>query len=103
MKRKPDPQKKYKKELFTLMQQKKVKRDDLQQIIDDICEGKPLDKRYDDHPMVKTSPKHYQGYRIFHYKGNICVIYKIHSDRVELLRIGNHSDLGLTESFDHQR
>ena len=72
----------------------------MQKIIDDICEGKPLDKRYDDHPMVKTSPKHYQGYRIFHYKGNICVIYKIHSDTVELLRIGNHSDLGLTENYN---
>ena len=65
MKRKPDPQKKYKKELFTLMQQKKVKRDDLQQIIDDICEGKPLDKKYDDHPMVKTSPKHYKDIEYF--------------------------------------
>mgnify|MGYP006362966993 CR=1 FL=1 len=100
MKRKPDPSKKYRKELFKLMQQQRIKRDDLETIIQDICDGKPLDKKYDDHPLSKHSPKEYQGCRDFHYKANICVIYKIHPDRVELLRIGSHQDLGLTENYN---
>ena len=100
LKRFPDPSKKYKKELSKLLSQNRVKLKDLSCIIQDICDGKPLDKKYDDHPLSRHSPKEYQGCRDFHYKANICVIYKIHTDRVELLRIGSHQDLGLTENFN---
>lgn len=100
MKRKPEPSKKYQKELLTLMRQKRVKRDELEKIIDDICNGIPLDKKYSDHQLSENSPKKYQGCRDFHYKSNICVIYKIHDDKVELVRIGSHQDLELTESVE---
>ena len=78
----------------------KVNIKELSKILNDIAAGVPLDKKYGDHPMVKTSPKHYQGCRDFHYKANICVIYKILPTMVELIRIGSHQDLGLTESID---
>lgn len=100
MKRKPNPQKQYKKDLFKLLQQKRVKQAELDTIISNICDGVPLDKSFRDHPMVKTSPKHYQGCRDFHYKANICVVYRLTDDTVELIRIGSHQDLGLTESLD---
>ena len=72
---------------------------ELSKILNDIASGVPLDKSYRDHSMVKTSPKHYQGCRDFHYKANICVIYKITDTIIELLRIGSHQDLGLTENY----
>ena len=99
LKRFPEPSKKYKKDLGKLLSQNRVKLKELDSIIKDICNGKPLDKKYRDHALSETSPKKYQGCRDFHYKSNICVIYRVHDDKVELLRIGSHQDLELTESL----
>ena len=94
-----DYKKQFSKDLKILVKSGKVDLDLLSSILNDIAAGKPLDKKYNDHPMVKTSPKHYQGCRDFHYKANICVIYRIAPNAIELIRIGNHSDLGLTEGL----
>ena len=95
-----DYKKQFSKDLKTLVKSGNVDLKLLGSLLDDIAKGKPLDKKYKDHPMVKTSPKHYQGCRDFHYKANICVVYRLTPTVVELIRIGNHSDLGLTESLD---
>jgi mRNA-degrading endonuclease YafQ of YafQ-DinJ toxin-antitoxin module len=31
---------------------------------------------------------------------DICVVYRMKEDTVELVRIGQHNDLGLTENFE---
>ena len=94
-----DYKKQFSKDLKKLEKSEKVNIKELSKILNDIASGVPLDKSYRDHPMVKTSPKHYQGCRDFHYKANICVIYKITDAIIELLRIGSHQDLGLTENY----
>lgn len=53
--------------------------------------------------MSKTSPKHYQGCRDFHYKSNICVIYRVKPDVVDMIRIGSHQDLELTENLNYEK
>ena len=94
-----DYKKQFSKDLKKLEKSGRVNLKELGKLIDQIASGVPLDKKYDDHPMVKTSPKHYQGCRDFHYKANICVIYRLTFDVLELIRIGSHQDLGLTEGL----
>lgn len=94
-----DYKKQFSKDLKTLVKSGKVDLNILGTLLDDIAKGKQLDKKYKDHALVKTSPKHYQGCRDFHYKANICVVYRLTKDTLELIRIGNHSDLGLTENL----
>ena len=71
----------------------------MDRLILNICKGIPLDAKYRDHDLAKHSPKEYQGCREFHYKPNICVIYKRTDDLVKLLRIGPHNKLDLTETL----
>lgn len=94
-----DYKKQFSKDLKKLEKQGKVDLKVLGKLFDNIANGVPLNQSYRDHPLVKTSPKHYQGCRDFHYKSNICVVYRITSTIVELIRIGSHQDLGLTEGL----
>lgn len=103
MSRKINPSKQYSKDLAKLLKQQKVNINILNSILNDICNGIPLDPKYRDHPMSKTSPKHYQGCRDFHYKSNICVIYRVKPDVVDMIRIGSHQDLELTENLNYEK
>ena len=94
-----DYKKQFSKDLKKLEKSGRVDIKELSQLLNQIASSKPLDRKYGDHPLSKHSPKEYQGCRDFHYKPNICVVYRINDNVLELLRIGNHSDLGLTESF----
>lgn len=98
-----DYKKQFSKDLSKLQKSGRVDLDELGKLIDQIASGIPLDKKYKDHALVKTSPKHYQGCRDFHYRANVCVIYRLTTDVMELIRIGSHQDLGLTEGVILQK
>lgn len=99
MSRKIEVTKLYTKELAVYLKNGKVDKSELDKLINKIANGVPLEQRYKDHDLVKHSPKEYQGCRDFHYRPNICVIYKRTDDLVRLLRIGPHNKLGLTENL----
>jgi len=88
----------YSKDLASLIKSGKVNTKELDRLIDMLARGDKLDPKYRDHQLSKCSPKPYQGCRDFHYKPNICVVYRLTSDSIELLRIGSHQKLQLTES-----
>lgn len=67
--------------------------------IEMIRTGQPLPREADDHFLAKTSPKHYQGCKEFHVAPNLCVIYRLTDEEVQLIRIGRHNDLELTEDI----
>ena len=61
--------------------------------------GEPLPEKAHNHTLSKSSPKIYQGCWDFHVVPDICVIYRKTKDTIELIRIGQHNNLGLTENF----
>lgn len=91
--------KQFTKDFEKLSKTGKIDKKSFSSIINDIAAGKPLDQKYRDHALAKHSPKELQGCRDFHYKSNICVVYKVLDDLVQLIRIGSHQDLGLTEDL----
>lgn len=103
MKRKIELTKPYMKEMVSQIKSGKINKSDLDELIEKIAAGTPLDSKYRDHDLAKHSPKEYQGCREFHYRPNICVIYKRTDDLVKLLRIGPHNKLGLTEAVNTTR
>lgn len=62
--------------------------------------GEKLPPAADNHPLSKSSPKVYKDCWDFHVVPDVCVIYRLTPDAVELVRIGQHNDLGLTENFE---
>lgn len=97
--RKIEYSKTYIKELSNLIKNNKVDTAELDKLLLKISKGESLESQYRDHQLAKHSPKEYQGCREFHYKPNICVVYKRTDDLVKLLRIGPHNKLGLTENI----
>ena len=63
--------------------------------------GESLPAEADNHPLSKASPKKYKGCWDFHVIPDICVIYRMTKDTIELIRIGQHNNLGLTENFEN--
>ena len=54
-----------------------------------LVEGKPLDRKYLDHPLTGN----YKGYRDLHIEPDWLLIYKITEDTIIFDRTGSHSDL----------
>lgn len=92
-----NPTRRYSKELANLVKSGRVDLEELGSLLDTLVRGNSLDAKYRDHKLSKTSPKEYQGCREFHYRPNCCVVYKLESNQLQLLRIGPHNRLGLTE------
>jgi addiction module RelE/StbE family toxin len=63
--------------------------------------GDSLPEKAKNHPLSKSSPKEYKGCYDFHVVPDICVIYRMKNDAIELVRIGQHNNLGLTENFEN--
>ena len=61
--------------------------------------GKSLPDKADHHTLAKHSPKHLRGCGDFHVTPDLCVIYRITDDELQLVRIGKHNQLELTESI----
>lgn len=87
----------YTKELVSLSRNGRVDTSELDKLLDLLSSGKPLDAKYGDHKLSKTSPKEYQGCREFHYRPNYCVVSKFEGNQLQPLRIEPHNRLGLTE------
>ena len=59
--------------------------------------GESLPPESRDKPMASNSE--YRGCRDFHAAPDIVVLYRMTDETVELLRIGQHNNLGLTEDL----
>lgn len=93
-----NPTRRYSKELASLVRSGRVDLEELGSLLDILARGNSLGTRYKDHELSKASPRDYQGCGEFYYKPNCCVVYKIESNQLQLLGIGPHNKLGLTES-----
>lgn len=63
--------------------------------------GEPLPEKAKNHPLSKASPREYKDCWDFHVVPDICVIYRMTKTTIELIRIGQHNNLGLTENFEN--
>lgn len=61
--------------------------------------GEKLPPEAKNHPMAKHSPKEYLGCWDFHVAPDVCVLYRLTDEELQLVRIGQHNTLGLTENF----
>lgn len=61
--------------------------------------GEMLPEESHDKPMAKHSEREYKGCREFHAAPDVVVIYRMTDDNVELIRIGQHNHLELTENI----
>lgn len=74
----------------------------LEKYIEMLRNGEKLPEESRDKPMAKHSEKEHKGCREFHAAPDIVVIYRMTADTVELVRIGQHNHLELTENiFKH--
>ena len=64
-----------------------------------LCAGENLPKEADNHKLSKSSPKAYKDCYEFKAAPDVCVIYRMNNDSIELVRIGQHNDLELTENI----
>lgn len=71
--------------------------DELNDCLDKLKNNIPLDPKYQDHNLSKSSPRIYKGLRDFHLTPDICVLYKKENGILYVYRIGKHNNLGLTE------
>jgi mRNA interferase YafQ len=62
--------------------------------------GERLPEESHDKPMAKHSEKEHRGCREFHAAPDIVVIYRMTDDTIELVRIGQHNNLELTEVIE---
>lgn len=65
----------------------------LEEVVNILCEEKPLPERYRDHAL--TNSRNYKDMRECHIEPDWLLVYKIYRDRLtlELIRTGTHSDL----------
>ena len=70
-----------------------------EEYVNKLCSGEPLPKEADDHQLAKNSPKVYHDCREFKAAPDVCVIYRMYNDSIELVRIGQHNNLELTENI----
>lgn len=60
-------------------------------VIQDLAQGKKLDKKFKDHPLIGNWKHH----RECHIKPDLLLIYRVEDDMLKLIRVGSHSELGL--------
>ena len=60
--------------------------------------GQALPEKASHHTLAKHSPKKLKGCGDFHVAPDLCVLYRITDDELQLLRIGKHNQLELTEN-----
>lgn len=61
--------------------------------------GLTLPEKAKHHPLSRCSPKKFKGCSDFHVTPDLCVLYRITDDELQLLRIGKHNQLELTENI----
>ena len=65
--------------------------------VEKLRKGESLPPESHDKPMAKHSEKEHQGCREFHAAPDIVVIYRLTTDELQLVRVGQHNNLGLKE------
>ena len=70
-----------------------------EEYIEKLRTGEPLPPESHDKPMAKHSEKEHKGCREFHAAPDVVVIYRLTADEVQLVRIGQHNNLGLIENI----
>lgn len=68
-------------------------------ILNALCSDMILDPSWKDHAL-KNVPKKLKGIRDIHVAPNIILLYRKTGNQIELIAIGSHSDLGLTEELN---
>lgn len=83
--------KQFQKSYNKILHSGKIKRKDVDFVIDLLASGNSLDPTYKDHNLHGE----YDGYRECHVHGNILLIYKIREQKLILVLfdIGSHSEL----------
>lgn len=83
--------KKFQKSYNKFLHSGKIKREDIDFVVDLLASGNRLDSTYQDHALHGE----YDGYRECHIRGNILLIYRIENDKLILVlfNIGTHSEL----------
>jgi mRNA interferase YafQ len=65
---------------------------DFTDVVQSLANDEPLEQRYQDHPLTGEWSDH----RDCHIRPDLVLIYrKSNPDRVQLVRLGSHSELGL--------
>lgn len=89
----------FKKDLKRVINYKGYKKEKLSDYVNKLANSENLPANAKDHKLSPASPKEYHTARDFHLSPDIVVVYKRTDDAIELLRIGKHNDLGLTENI----
>lgn len=92
---------KFKKDFKTIQKGSKFKKysSKLEKYIEMLRKGETLPEESHDKSMAKHSEKEHKGCREFHAAPDTVVIYRMTDDTVELVRIGQHNNLALTEKL----
>ena len=69
----------------------KIKRNDIDFVVDLLASGETLDPTYEDHALHGD----YDGYRECHIRGDLLLVYKIENEKLVLILfdMGTHSEL----------
>lgn len=83
--------KQFQKSFNNILSSGKIKREEVEDVIDILCSGEKLPKIYRDHKLHGE----YYGYNNCHIRGDLILIYKIEKDILVLvlIDIGSHSEL----------
>lgn len=92
---------KFKKDIKSIQKGPKFKKyaGKFEKYVEMLRKGEKLPEESRDKPMAKHSEKEYRGCREFHAAPDVVVIYRMTDDSVELVRIGQHNHLELTEDI----
>lgn len=92
---------KFKKDFRNIQKSPKFKKylDKFEKYVEMLRKGEKLPEGSRDKPMAKHSEAEHKGCREFHAAPDMVVIYRMTNDAVELIRIGQHNNLGLTENI----
>ena len=82
---------KYKKDYKAIISNSRFNETELNRCIDNLLNGKNLDKKYKNHKMLNK--RLYLNSNSFHLANDIIVLYKLTDDSLNLIRIGNHSKI----------
>jgi len=64
---------------------------DIETVVEALLLDKPLDQKFHDHALIGN----WKDFRDCHLKPDLILIYRLHANTLQLVRLGSHSRLGL--------